>query len=526
MPGAPAWLRSRPKAAMSVPTVATMMPVRCSIPCQDVGVPGASVGNARSASPPAVIRVPRDRDRRDGGRTQAAEREHRVAPAEPQERRDHRHAGETTERQAARPAQPPTVLDPAWRVPASTNAMIRKPTGPAAPAHNATRIGSGRSLTSERRARRDLRRHARVVFEQREVRLEAPPAGEARPTSRLERCARLRTPPARRRGARPPRPLVPRPGRPSRPRTAPGYTSTVEAVSRASEALSRAAASPGASTRCSRPTGASVARKCGSRSTPYPTIDTPRLFELLGRGDRVDDGLRPGADEHPRRARELEQIGTDVGRLARMHATDASGRADGHARLRPAQIVALTVVAPSAPVATAAGRSRRATLVAAPDSQKRASSSGERPTIRHPSTTPIQAGTLLRRIAALMRRTHSSLRGAGRPDRSRWSRARRRRAPGSARREPRRPPRSDQSREPRLRPRLLARRDEGAGVAGAGECVLGCGTSHEHREQHPVESITRSRGVDLVDHLGGSDEHASVGAEDGPRRSIFTAASR
>ena len=43
---------------MSVPTVATMMPVRCSIPCQDVGVPGASVGNARSASPPAVIRYP------------------------------------------------------------------------------------------------------------------------------------------------------------------------------------------------------------------------------------------------------------------------------------------------------------------------------------------------------------------------------------------------------------------------------------------------------------------------------------
>ena len=81
-----------------------------------------------------------------------------------------------------------------------------------------------------------------------------------------------------------------------------------------------------------------------------------------------------------------------------------------------AQIVADTVVAPSAPVAKAIGTSRRATLTAAPDSAKRSSSSADNPTLSEPSTVPIQAGSapdVL--IAAPMRSMHSRLRGCGNP---------------------------------------------------------------------------------------------------------------
>ncbi len=138
-----------------------------------------------------------------------------------------------------------------------------------------------------------------------------------------------------------------------------------------------------------------------------------QLLELLRRRDRIDDRLRTRADEQPGRTRELEQIGTDVDLFARMHAADAAGRSDARSPpSRPAQIVALTVVAPSAPVRdgdrhVAAGHLRRSTGFAEPRS-----SSSSSPTTTAPSTTPIQAGTApASRIASPMRRMHSSLRG-------------------------------------------------------------------------------------------------------------------
>ena len=102
-----------------------------------------------------------------------------------------------------------------------------------------------------------------------------------------------------------------------------------------------------------------------------------------------------------------------------------------HRRRSPAfaaaQIVALTVVAPARPRATATGMSRRATFVAVPRSAKRRD---RRPRADHyaPSTTPIHAGrhrpTGSPRSSA--RRTPRCAEPAG-PDRSRWSRARPRR---------------------------------------------------------------------------------------------------
>jgi len=81
-----------------------------------------------------------------------------------------------------------------------------------------------------------------------------------------------------------------------------------------------------------------------------------------------------------------------------------------------AQIVLETVVAPGSPEATATGRSRRATLVALPGSANTRSSSAESPATTSPSITPIHAGTApAERIAALIRSTHSRLRGGGSP---------------------------------------------------------------------------------------------------------------
>ena len=81
-----------------------------------------------------------------------------------------------------------------------------------------------------------------------------------------------------------------------------------------------------------------------------------------------------------------------------------------------AQIVALTVVAPSDPDATATGTSRRATLIAAPGSANRSSSDRSSPTRTAPSSTPIQPGIAsASRIAVSIRSTHSRLRGYGRP---------------------------------------------------------------------------------------------------------------
>ena len=81
-----------------------------------------------------------------------------------------------------------------------------------------------------------------------------------------------------------------------------------------------------------------------------------------------------------------------------------------------AQIVALTVVAPATPRATATGMSRRATFVAVPGSANRRRSSAPSPTTTAPSTTPIQAGSApADRTASLIRSMHSRFRGTGRP---------------------------------------------------------------------------------------------------------------
>ncbi len=135
-----------------------------------------------------------------------------------------------------------------------------------------------------------------------------------------------------------------------------------------------AAASAGVSARCSSSTGASLERKNGSRFTPYPTIATPSSssFSAVATGSMIDFGpeqtSNPGV--HASSNRSALTSTCPPGCTPPMPPVAATRTP----ALAPAQIVALTVVAPSTPVATAIGTSRRATFVTAPGVQKRASS--------------------------------------------------------------------------------------------------------------------------------------------------------
>ena len=118
--------------------------------------------------------------------------------------------------------------------------------------------------------RRDRTGHARVVLEQREVRPEAPTAGDARRApSAGTACAPCRARPHVRPAPPLRRPPSPPPSASIALARAPGCTAAwCWPRPRSLAARSIAAASAGVSTRCSSSTGASRARKNGNRSTP------------------------------------------------------------------------------------------------------------------------------------------------------------------------------------------------------------------------------------------------------------------
>ena len=158
------------------------------------------------------------------------------------------------------------------------------------------------------------------------------------------------------------------------------------------------------------------------RQPVHPVADDgdPELLEPFRRGRRVHDRLRSAAHEQDRRARQLEEIRRDVrpgaGPCAGCTPPIPPVAATPIPARCAAQIVALTVVAPSDPAATATGTSRRATFVAAPGSKKRASSAGSRPTRTAPSTTAVQAGTApASSIAADIEEAQARFSGCGRP---------------------------------------------------------------------------------------------------------------
>ena len=113
------------------------------------------------------------------------------------------------------------------------------------------------------------------------------------------------------RRARPPR-------HPSRRRRGPGCTAGRGARL---QVRSAPAAAPPPLAACRRDarasTGASRARKNGSRSTPNPTTTTPSSssFSVVAKGSMIDFG--PEQTSTPGRARELQEVGADVGRPRR-----------------------------------------------------------------------------------------------------------------------------------------------------------------------------------------------------------------
>ena len=131
----------------------------------------------------------------------------------------------------------------------------------------------------------------------------------------------------------------------------------------------------------------------GSVSTRKPEHrDAERLEQLRGRGD-VEERLHAGRDDERGRPRELREVGRDVRRIGKPRWTPpmppvASTRIPS---ARATASVPPTVVAPTAPCATAAARSRGPTFRAS--ASKRPSSSAVRPTRTSPSSTPTVAGT-------------------------------------------------------------------------------------------------------------------------------------
>ena len=153
------------------------------------------------------------------------------------------------------------------------------------------------------------------------------------------------------------------------------------------------------------------------RQTPAGVAQHPdaELLEPLRGGDRVDDRFRTGAHEQDRCSGELDQVSGYVP-APRMHAPDAAGRPDhdpcpvrrpDRARDRGGAQVTR---------GDRHGQIASGDLGGAAGLGEHRSSSAESPTTTSPSITPIHAGTApAERIAALIRSTHSRLRGGGSP---------------------------------------------------------------------------------------------------------------
>ena len=154
----------------------------------------------------------------------------------------------------------------------------------------------------------------------------------------------------------------------------------------------------------------------GDESTPTPIVATPSSssFSAVAAGSMMD--LGPEQTSIPGVAASSSRSALTSGSSPGCTPPIPPVALIGMPARAAAQIVALTVVAPTTPEATAIGRSRRATFVARPGSANRASSPSSRPTTTAPSTTPTQAGTAPpRAIAALIRSMHSRFLGCGSP---------------------------------------------------------------------------------------------------------------
>ena len=357
------------------------------------------------------------------------------------------------------------------------------------PTRAATRRSRSRSATpgtSPRRSSRpgcasggDLAGQPRVGLEEREVRLQALAVGafgqagqQVRRHGLAADALAVGDPLAGADG------LLDRCRRPSRTPRGPGCTAAPRrerpgprAPTRAGRpARGRPRARPGRPAPPER--GRTAAASSGSRQRHA------ELLEPLGRGDRVDDRLRPRAHEQDRRSGELDQVRGDVPAALGCTPPMPPVAPTGMPARCAAQIVLETVVAPSPPEASANGRSRRATFAARPGSAN-ALQLVRRQADDRPRLAPRRSTRGRRRRPGPPRSSARRTRGCGAaeaPGTRRSSRARRRRRPPRARPRPRSEPGRRSPAPPRrwrfglgrpgsFGPRLEARRDPRAGAA-------------------------------------------------------------